>query len=583
MLIALPVLFFVLIGHIWSIPTGLFLDDHSHYARLKAAGWSLDDMVASARLGIVGDVLDLWGRHESGLQFFRPVAFWLMKLEYTLAGWQPAVMHGFSLGWHFLCSMLVGALAYRIWGRMLWAGVAACLMAIHPGHTATVYWIACQTELMTTAFLLAATLLYAHHAGWGIGWFVRERRPTPTETSGSLLRGLGAVVFYALALGCRENALLFPLVCVAGDRLIGPRSRGWLRWEYLLFGAIAGAYLVLRYHYLGGFQMPGKPYLMPVGEPGFLQFILEKVVYYTIGMFGYTPVVPMGGRAWFASRPLTFYGGFLLTVLGLTLLWRVYRFRPALVWPVAWIVVLIAPVLPVFASSHHLYLPSVGAILLITAGLALVDDLIPLGRRRIRKRRPVPAAIVLGLHGVGLGLLTWATGFAYVRGTIPEDLLIRDVIERGPRLDNGDHLFFINIPIIAYYGTTALQTQLELDDLHGHVLTFSTRLTRMDRASEVEVIDAYTLRVRAPEGESYFEGVAGRTLLDAMGIEQIPRPGDRLEADLFDLEVTEGDAQGLKELVFRFKERLDTPGYRFYVGSPHFLAYPLEMARMVSE
>ena len=61
----------VLITHIWSIETGLYLDDYAHFAHLREGGWSFADAVKAARLGIVGEVLQLWGRQEAGLQFFR--------------------------------------------------------------------------------------------------------------------------------------------------------------------------------------------------------------------------------------------------------------------------------------------------------------------------------------------------------------------------------------------------------------------------------------------------------------------------------------------------------------------------------
>lgn len=176
---AVVVLLFILVGHIWSIDTGLFLDDHAHYAHLRESPWTIQGLVEASRLGIVGDVMDLWGRREAGLRFFRPVAFAIMKLEYTLVGWHPLPMHLLSLGWHFLCAMLAGELAYRCFGQRFWAAVAAALLAIHPGHVATVYWIACQTELITTAFLLMATLAYARYANWPHRFFGTSP-PTPS-------------------------------------------------------------------------------------------------------------------------------------------------------------------------------------------------------------------------------------------------------------------------------------------------------------------------------------------------------------------------------------------------------------------
>src|SRR5688572_9678735 len=75
---------FVLVGYLGSVNTGLFLDDHAHFAHLRDWGWSFREAVDSSRLGVIGEVVDLWGTNDSGLRFFRPIAFWIMKLEYTL-------------------------------------------------------------------------------------------------------------------------------------------------------------------------------------------------------------------------------------------------------------------------------------------------------------------------------------------------------------------------------------------------------------------------------------------------------------------------------------------------------------------
>jgi len=53
------VLVFVLIGHAWSIDTGLYLDDHAHFQHLQRGDWSLRSVVEASRLGIIGQVIDL--------------------------------------------------------------------------------------------------------------------------------------------------------------------------------------------------------------------------------------------------------------------------------------------------------------------------------------------------------------------------------------------------------------------------------------------------------------------------------------------------------------------------------------------
>lgn len=607
-MLALVVGIFVLIGHAASIDTGLYLDDHLHYQHLHDESWSFRSAVEASRLGIVGDVLDLWGRQEAPLRFFRPIAFWIMKIEYTLAGWRPLPMHLFSLGWHYLCAMLVAALAMRCFGRRVWAATAGCLVAIHPGHMATVYWVACQTELITTAFLLIGILAYARHAGWGYGLFLRNLPWARGEGGGAHERGghgppdtdssalstqhssshrpvtgwsLLALLCYGLALGCRENAVLFPLVCWTGDRLCGTTRRGKFRWEHAAMLGLLAGYFVLRTIMLGGFPLPPKPYLMPVTDPDFPRYFIEKAAVYTISLFGFIPLVPIGGQLYFAQRPTWFYGGLGMTVVGLLILWLAYRRPKAMLFPVAWMVFLIAPVMPVFASSHHLYLPGVGTVLLITAGLAIAGGALVDPRRPLKRITLIGGTIILMLHAIGLSVLTWAMGFTYTRGTLVEDIVMDDVLTRGPALQDGDHLFFINMPVVSYYAIPAIESQLDFHSLEGHALTFAPDLAKMELPGEVEILDAHRIRVHSPAGRRYFEGTTGQVVLDAMRIGQMPRVGETIDAGLFRVLMVEGNDTGIGTLEFIFKERIDSPNYHFYYGSPQFLAYPLDVAAIL--
>jgi hypothetical protein len=53
----------------------------------------------------------MWWQDEADLYFFRPLAFFLIRLEYVVGGWRPAVMHGFSLVWQrYELSILIAVL-----------------------------------------------------------------------------------------------------------------------------------------------------------------------------------------------------------------------------------------------------------------------------------------------------------------------------------------------------------------------------------------------------------------------------------------------------------------------------------------
>jgi uncharacterized membrane protein len=583
-IMALVVAALVAVGHAWSISAGLFLDDHAHYRQLREGDWSYRSAVAAARLGIVGDVMDLWSRHETGLRFYRPVAFWIMRAEYTVAGWRPAVMHIFSITWHWLCAMLVGVLAWRLVGRWTWAGVAACIMAVHPGHVVTVYWIACQTELMTTAFILLATLCYAQYAGWwrrdmhtatldprltkerlGEGIPSEEARLTPTARRWVWL--LAALACYALAMGCREHAIMWPAVIVAGDVAFRANWRRHAR-AYILTAALAVGYLLARQEALHGFPLPGHPYLMRPTDPGFVRYIIDKFIYYIIGLFGYVPVLPIGGTEYFRHHPGAFYGTFAAVVAGILLIVAGARSRRELLFPLTWTAIFFVPLLPVFASMHHLYLPGVGMAWLAAIGLATLAG-------SSGGPRGLIAWTLVGVNIAGLGFLTWAFGWAYRAATRVEDVVVRDVIQSDPTLHDGDDLFFINMPMLAYYAIPAIESQTGLRNLHGHVLTFSPWLLRMEAAGAVERPDDHTVVVMAPAGSGYFAGAAGRTILTIMGLPEAFKTGDRVNGDLFDVQIMDAEAGGTRRLRFSFHGPTDSQHYHFFLGSPVRWAYAL--------
>jgi hypothetical protein len=576
----------ILLGHGWSLSTGLFLDDHSHYAKLKSLDWSFRSAVESARLGIVGDVLDFWGRRETGLRFFRPIAFWTMKAEYFVSRWDPLVMHSASLGWHWLAAMLVTALGYRFVRKPEWAAVAGGAFAVHPGQVACTYWIASQTELQVTVWLLLATLCYARYSGWPAPILATPKHWYPDDRLPAARRPwlIPALFCFAMALGCRENAIMFAPVAFLGDALFrglaqrglgnGPRS---LRWgAYLLLVGVIVIYLLARWCVLGGFPLPGKPYMITPADAGFWSFVLNKFVFNMLAMFAFIPVIPVGGLTFFQGRPAQFYLPFAAVILGWFIVLWIFRRRPGLLLAFGWLLLMMLPLLPVFVSPHHLYLPSVGFALILMSVLAWGAGLFKLGGLPATGARPLTALVVVVLHGVGLTFGSWAMGWVYTASTGIEDLVLQDIRETSPTpISNHHHLFFINVPLLAYYAVPAIEQETGQHDLRGHVLTFSPSPLLMDQPGRVERLDDRTLRVSV-EGEPYFTGVTGKALIQATGFGRMPVEGDLYEADLYTVAIEEAADGGVKSLLFRFRKPLESPDFHFFLTSRQRLAYALD-------
>jgi tetratricopeptide (TPR) repeat protein len=109
----------------------------------------------------------------------------------------------------------------------------------HPVHTEAVTSIVGRSELFAACFFLAAWLL-----------FRRGHTVLP------------ALLFF-LALLSKENAIVLPAVLLLDEALTGLRERPTaMLHRYSIMGAVALAYLVLRYEVLGGLGIPAAAQYM---------------------------------------------------------------------------------------------------------------------------------------------------------------------------------------------------------------------------------------------------------------------------------------------------------------------------------
>lgn len=571
------VILFLMLAHGWSLQAGLYLDDHSHFAQLRESDWSYQSIVDACRLGIIGRVLETWFKEETGLRFYRPVAFTLMKLQHTLVGWRPVGAHAFSLLWHFAACMLVYRLAVNCIGERRWGAVAAVLFAAHPGHVLTVYWVACQTELMVVTFVLAGVLCYARYSNWPTPFFADRDRIAagPGIPGGNLGWLFGTLLFFVLALGCRENAVVLPVIALVGDLLLRPGQ--WRRRliPYAAFALIFVVYFVLRHRALGGFPMPTRPYMVPPTDPEFLSFITEKFVYYMLGLFALMPMLPIGGLVYLRENPLPFHILFAVVMGFLVFLVVVFRNRRGFLLAPIWTVVSMGPVIAVFASGHHLYLPSVGTVLMVAAFWAWVLG----GLFRKRPARPsrlrgAAAVVVAIVHAVVLPGAAWAYGWVYLTSTLVEDLVVEEVVRLTPELDDGDKLFFVNLSMMAYYIIPAIEYETGVQDLRGSVLTFSPTLLQMEEPCRIEQVDAHSFTVEL-ERYGYFHGAMGRVLREIMGRNDFFQSGETVRSKEFEVVIVDANEDGVRKLLFRFRKPLVSDDYHFYLGSRFRQAYPL--------
>jgi hypothetical protein len=577
-----------------SLNNGLFMDDYAHFQQLQESDWSLAGLTNACRLELVGGVLDLWFLPDCTLRFFRPLAFGTMKLLYTLGNWNPVVLHAASLSWHLLaCTLLMFLLRRLGAARWLAWGVAA-LFAVHPGLLTTIHWIACQTELMVTASLLGAMLCYLRFRGWS-----KEERSLAGRAR--YIWAAGCLALFLVALGCRENAIMFPLVVLPVELLLWRRRTREMLLFYAILCAVSLAYLALRASYLSGAALPPKPYVYTPSDPGFARYIFDKVCYYLLGEFMLAPIVPFGGEHYLRERPLMFYGlaAVVLALLVVVSL-RFSRRKPGLVG-VAWLLFFMGPVLPSFASPHHLYLPAVGwaiATMLILRGIggAAAEGSVgppwpPSGDMELAWRAKESEVCGTVKGGAAHYALRWRQGImwaslfllggAFITLSITfrlpldaaqrvEDQVATEVASYAGQMHDGDALYVANLPIIAHYVRLAVEYRTGLRDLHVCGLTWAPRvlgLVDTDLDSEITWVDDRTIEVRLG-GDRYFGGPLGRLVSEASGHAVPAQTAQSAARSGFRAQVLEGDADGVQALRFTFERPLSDPHVHLFWGSP---------------
>ncbi len=564
----------VVLAHGQSVRYGLFMDDWAHYRQLQEAGWSLQSLTEACRLELVGGITEYWWMPECTLRFFRPVSFGLMKLTYTLTGWSPMAAHVASIGWHLLVCVLLYQLLKRLGATAGVAWVVSALFAIHPGHVTTVQWIACQTELMVTAFLLVAALCVARFRGWPDAGGMSEG-----TRIGDWRWGVGALLAYGLALGCRENAIMFPLVMMAAEPLVTSRSRRTAIVFYGILAVVSVIYLGIRAVLLDGVALPPPPYIYPPTEPGFVRFIFDKMCYYLIGEYLFMPVIPIGGVPYFRTVPVAFYGmAILVGLVMLYILWRHAR-KPGGLLGIAWVVLFAFPLLPAFASPHHLYLPGIGwAVSAMCLLRGLLGDIQP-GRWLDRLRLHATRTAVAGLAAI-LFALTYYSSLTIDTAQQVEDYLTQEVTEASSGIADGDTIYIANLPLIAHYLKLGVERDEGVRDIRVVPLTWSPRVLGFLKTESIpELIwrDARTLDLRIVGDDKYFSGVLRRLVTESNGDRPILTDRAPFQfRDDFSVELLDPAADGVQSLRFTFNEPLAAPGRHLFWGSRERWAYEIQ-------
>lgn len=366
----------------------------------------------------MGEILTTpyWGSRAGG-GLYRPVASLSYALNHRLHELQPFGYHLVNVLLHAAVSVLVTLVALEFL-PLLAAGLAGLIFAVHPIHTEAVANVVGRAELLSAfGFLLA--WLAARRVSAAPG---EAARPDAARWGFRILAGVG----YAFGLLSKEVAVLLP-VALLGVGWIERRRIDRPLYGVLLLAAVG--YFALRWHVLGAIGLPKEFVIAKLDNVIVSQALLPGLwtAISVIGRYLVLLVIPWRLSADYSWAQITEAGlgepwawiGFSGIVALLVLLaMAVRRHRSAVppgmadaVGSPPWLAVAVGLILfgcalfPVsnlvlrigtVMAERLLYLPSVGAAILLATGVLW------LGRRLSLRHRPVLAAamVLLLLAGV---------------------------------------------------------------------------------------------------------------------------------------------------------------------------------------
>lgn len=153
--------------------------------------------------------------------YYRPVLQLLFSGWYQLAGESSALWHGLALVMNVVAIILVFRLMQAM-EQPRWAAVAITLLfAVSPGRVSAITLVYGLSNQFFGVFVLSAFLCWMREERW---W------------------SLG---FFLLALGCRETAILYPVIALIWELLFKKEKRPW--FSLGAHGGLVVGYLVARH------------------------------------------------------------------------------------------------------------------------------------------------------------------------------------------------------------------------------------------------------------------------------------------------------------------------------------------------
>ena len=328
-----------------------------------------------------------WGGHAGGYEtrinsnYYRPLSELSFALDYALYGLEPAGFHLTNNLLHAAASVLVLILCVYLGVEQRSSLFAAALFAVHPVHSEAVNLVTYRTELLTSLCALLGLLAYlGMSASWRRTWLV--------------------TLFYAIGLLCKETIVTLPAWLMILEFRRTRRVRDLLTFA-TPFALVLMGYFLIRLTLLA----PSEVRFF--NQEGTLLAGSVMAIYATYVRLLFIPWPLSPFYDWGILPPaaswleLSVSVGVALYLCSLALGVGCWRRRPIVAAGTWWWLIGLIPFfhiipLPVGAAERFLYMPSVGA-------AVVVGGLGPMVLERVSSRAALLCCAVII---VALGSLT---------------------------------------------------------------------------------------------------------------------------------------------------------------------------------
>ncbi len=482
----------------WGVPVVLLLS-FGIYANALSNGFVYDDyylVVENHWIKNLRSLPDIFSSNAAGsgslpASYYRPIMHTVYLLTYHAFGLTPWAFHLVNILFHASVAAVVFLIVSKLAGKPSLPGylsapfIAATLFATHPIHTEAVTWVAGMSELSFALFFLLSFYFAI---------------PSTANVSSSKGAHIASVTSFSLALLSKESALTLPLLILGYEYAVNKVPRWPLAFlkRYLPYLVIAGVYLSLRWHVLGGIgpfkrhaELSG--YQMAINIfPLFTQYIQTLGLPFRLNAF----------HVFHPMRSMLEAKGLVALLSTLAFIYCTFRLRkrdPAVFLSLLFIVIPLLPVLYIPAlgentfAERYLYVPSVGFVVLVSILAVRVSSL---GRGWAIAVAGV-LTVVAGLYSAGVisRNTTWKDEYRLWSdtvkkspdGAIPHTFLADVLLSEGGRIDEAVEHYQI-----------ALQLDPESDTAYNNLGLAYNAQGKIERAIE-SYQNALRLQPNSPE------------------------------------------------------------------------------------